>query len=92
MTKRVYGIYDTKTGNTGDVCTFDRDEEFIAGFTRSLSDSSFPDYFVSDLVGVCYGTLVTRDGYLPELKPFPDPLILWYGRDIVASRKDVCDE
>lgn len=55
MKKQIYGIYDAKTRNFGDICILDRDEEFRDGCIDLLSNPSIPEYIVNDLVGVCYG-------------------------------------
>lgn len=88
MKKRIYGIYDQKTGNVGDICTLDCDEEFVDGFTSILSNRAIPDYLVRDLVGLCYGELVTSDGCLPVIDPQLEPTIIAYGRDVVYARKE----
>ncbi len=55
MTKEIYGIYDAKTKNFGDICILDRDEEFRDGCIDLFSNPGIPAYMVSDLLGVNYG-------------------------------------
>lgn len=55
MLKNIYGLFDPKTHNFGDICLLDRDEEFRNGCVDLLSNPAIPEYVVNDLVGVCYG-------------------------------------
>lgn len=63
MNKEIYGIYDAKTRNFGDICILDRDEEFRDGCIELFSNPAIPEYIVKDLVGVSYGyiTFDTND-------------------------------
>lgn len=83
----IYGLYDCKSGNFGDLCTLRCDEEFIDGMTKLFGDSSVPDYYLEDINGVCYGKVICRPGYYPEIKPFEVPKAVLYGRDFVAKRR-----
>ena len=87
MKRRIYGIYDMKTGNAGDICCFDRDEEFVNGFNELLKNPAIPEYIVSDTVALCYGEIVDRDGSFPEIKTFPEPVIIAHGWSVLPDRQ-----
>lgn len=78
MRKNIYGIIDLKTGNFGDLCILDRDEEFRDGCIKLFCDSDVPDYVVRDLMAVRYGTIsYDPDSLYPkiDLEPFPRMVI-----------------
>lgn len=88
MKKHLYGLVDSKTGNFGDVCILDRDEEFRDGCVSLLMNPDVPDYVVEDLVGVRYGTIVyDSDMLYPKFDIDPIPSIIVTGHDLMLPRK-----
>ena len=92
MKKRIYGIYDMKTGNSGDICSMERDEDFTHGFNELLKNPAIPEYIVSDMVALCYGEIIDRDGNFPEVKVFPEPVIVAHGWSVLPDRKKSVSE
>lgn len=87
MKKFVYGIYDMRTHNFGDICILDRDEEFRDGCITLLSNPDIPDYVVRDLVCVCYGSVCFDSTIMyPKFEIYDLPTIILYGVDVVNSR------
>lgn len=87
MKKFVYGIYDIRTHNFGDICILDRDEEFRDGCISLLSNPDIPDYVVRDLVCVRYGTVCFDSGIMyPKFEMDAIPTIILYGVDFVSTR------
>ncbi len=87
MKKFVYGIYDMRTHNFGDICILDRDEEFRDGCISLLSDSDIPDYVVRDLVCVRYGSVSFDDTIMyPKFEMDVAPTTILYGVDVLNSR------
>ena len=88
MKKGLYGLIDSRSGNFGDVCILDRDEEFRDGFVKLLSDPDIPNYFIEDLVGVRYGTIVyDSDMQYPKFDIPTVPTVIVTGHDIIPRRK-----
>lgn len=96
MKKFVYGIYDMRTHNFGDICILDRDEEFRDGCIALLSNSDIPDYVVRDLVCVRYGSVSFDSSIMyPKFEMDDFPTTILYGVDVVNSRfvkEDVSSE
>ena len=95
MKKNIYGLIDSRSGNFGDICILDRDEEFRDGCISVLSNCDLPDYFLEDVVGVRYGSIVyDSDMVYPKFDVAPIPAIIVYGRDLIAIRhkEDLSDE
>lgn len=91
MTKEIYGIYDSKTRNFGDICILDRDEEFRDGCIDLFSNPAIPDYMVFDLKGVNYGyiTFDSEDPY-PVFHIHDCPRIVISGSSpMVACRRHI---
>ena len=87
MKKFVYGIYDMRTHNFGDICILDRDEEFRDGCISLLSNPDIPDYVVRDLVCVCYGSVSFDSSVMyPKFVMEDVPTIILYGVDVANSR------
>ena len=88
MKKNIYGLVDKLSGNFGDLCIVDRDEEFRDGCVSMLKKSDVPDYFLEDLVGFRYGTLVYDcDMAYPKFDIASIPSIIFSGHDLVLLRK-----
>lgn len=89
MQKNIYGLYDPKTHNFGDICLLDRDEEFSAGCVELLSNPAIPGFVVNDLIGVCYG-YVTFDSDVPypcfTLLDTPRPILSGLSPAVVNAR------
>lgn len=92
MKKRIYGIYDMKTGNAGDICTMERDEDFTHGFNELLKNPAIPEYIVVDMVALCYGEIIDRDGRFPEVKVYSEPVIVANGFNVLVDRKNAVKE
>ena len=95
MKKFVYGIYDMRTHNFGDICILDRDEEFRDGCLALLSNHDIPDYIAQDLICVRYGSVSYDDTTLyPKFEMDAIPITILYGLEVVNSRnkEDVRDE
>lgn len=87
MKKFLYGIFDVKTGNFGDICILDRDEEFRDGCIKLFSDNNVPDYIVRDLRAVRYGSISYDPDHLyPKIDPESVPRIILSGSDFFAMR------
>ena len=87
MKKFVYGIYDMRTHNFGDICILDRDEEFRDGCLALLSNPDIPDYVAMDLVCVRYGSVSFDSSALFPKFEFDDiPTTILYGLEVVNSR------
>lgn len=86
MEVTIYGLYDRKTGNFGDLCTLRCDQEFVDGLLRMFKDSDLPDYYLEDMVGFAYGKLISHAGDYPEIKPFDVPRVVFYGRSLINNR------
>ena len=82
MIKKIYGMYDCVSGNVGDVCILDKDEEFIRGAVAVLAHSDVPTYIANDMVCVCYGELEYNDGMTPVVHGYPVPVVLLRGDSI----------
>lgn len=92
MVKNIYGIFDSVTGNVGDICILDKDEEFRDGCLRLFSDPRVPGYHVNDLVGVCYGELRFGFGDNPMIVPSFKVIIRGDSYEVSKLRKEVsCD-
>lgn len=93
MQKNIYGIFDLKTHNFGDICLLDRDEEFRDGCISLLSNPDIPDYIVRDLICVRYGS-VSYDSTIMYPKFVLDdiPTTILYGVDVVNSRLNSNEE
>ncbi|AYQ58182.1 hypothetical protein [Microviridae sp.] len=90
MKKSIYGLIDSKTGNFGDVCILDRDEEFRDGCVSLLTNPDIPDYVVEDLVGVRYGSIVyDSDMLYPKFDIATIPSIIVSGHDLISLRHNV---
>ncbi len=92
MEMKLYGLYDSRTGNFGDICILRCDAEFVDGMTKRLIDSDLPDYYLSDIRGVCYGDIASRNCDTPIIIPYDEPIVLFYGRDICDLRKHNVDK
>lgn len=87
MTKYIYGIYDIRTHNFGDICILDRDEEFRDGCISLLRNPDIPDYIVNDLVCVRYGSVTFDSSQMfPKFDMDPMPTNILYGVDVAKSR------
>ena len=94
MNKEIYGIYDAKTRNFGDICILDRDEEFRDGCIELFSNPSIPEYIIHDLVGVNYGyiTFDSNDCH-PVFHIRDTPRIVITGSTpMVGSRRQIRSE
>ena len=91
MKKEIYGIYDTKTKNFGDICILDRDEEFRDGCIDLFSNPEIPEYIVQDLVGVNYGYLTfDSDELYPVFHIHDRPRTVFSGSSpMVGSRRHI---
>lgn len=100
MTKEIYGIYDAKTRNFGDICILDRDEEFRDGCIDLFSNPDIPKYVINDLVGVNYGYITFDSGDAhPVFHIHESPRIIITGctpmvgcRRHIREKEDSCDE
>lgn len=95
MKKNIYGLVDSRSGNFGDICILDRDEEFRDGCASLLMNPDIPDYVVADLVGLCYGSIVyDSDMLYPKFDIASIPKLIVNGSDFVLLRKkeDVSSE
>ncbi len=96
MRKNIYGLVDSRSGNFGDICILDRDEEFRDGCTSLLMNPDIPDYVVADLVGLRYGSIVyDSDMLYPKFEIASIPALIVNGSDFILLRKkeDVsCDK
>lgn len=88
MKKNIYGLIDLKTGNFGDLCILDRDEEFRDGCIKLFRDSDVPDYVVRDLMAVCYGTISYDSGLLYPKIDLAFRMII-SGADALSLKSDV---
>ena len=87
MKKFIYGIFDIRTHNFGDICILDRDEEFRDGCIRLLSNPEIPDYVARDLVCVRYGTVSYDSSVMyPKFEMDVMPTTILYGVDVVNTR------
>ena len=88
MKKYIYGLIDSRSGNFGDVCILDRDEEFRNGCVSLLMNPDIPDYVVQDLEGVRYGCIIyDSDMSYPKFDIETTPALIVAGRDLVPLRK-----
>lgn len=93
MKKNIYGIVDIKTGNFGDICLLDRDEEFLEGCRKLFLNPDVPKYIVEDLIAVRYGSISYNSKQLyPEFSIDQIPTVVLFGRDVIPLRKDDDDE
>lgn len=87
MKKFIYGIYDMRSHNFGDICILDRDEEFRDGCISLLTDPDIPDYILMDLVCVRYGSVTFDSSQMyPKFDMDSTPTIIVYGVDVSNSR------
>ena len=88
MKKNIYGLIDSRSGNFGDICILDRDEEFRDGCFSLLMHPDIPDYVVEDIVGVRYGSIVyDSDMLYPKFDISTIPSTIVCGHDIALARK-----
>ncbi len=95
MTKNIYGLFDPKTHNFGDICLLDRDEEFRDGCVELLSNPAIPEYVVNDLVGVCYGYVIfDSDDMYPRFTWTDTPRVIIQGTSpsVVFNRQGRMNE
>lgn len=89
MKKNIYGIIDSRTGNFGDICILDRDEEFRDGCLNLFRNPDIPDYVISDLVAYRYGSVsFDSDMLYPKFDISPIPSLVLAGVDVIPIRKD----
>ncbi len=89
MKKNIYGIIDSRTGNFGDICILDRDEEFRDGCLELFRNPDIPDYVVEDLVAIRYGSVsYDCDQIYPKFDIANLPTIIVTGHDCLPLRKD----
>lgn len=87
MKKNIYGIIDLKTGNFGDLCILDRDEEFRDGCIKLFCDSEVPDYVVRDLMAVRYGTIsYDSESLYPKIDLEPAPRMVISGAEAISFK------
>lgn len=90
MKKSVYGIYDMRTHNFGDICILDRDEEFRDGCIALLSNPDIPDYVVRDLACVRYGSVSYDDTIMyPKFEMDALPTTILFGADVSNIRNHI---
>ena len=89
MKKFIYGIFDIRTHNFGDICILDRDEEFRDGCISLFSNPDIPDYILNDLIGVRYGSVSFDDATMyPKFDMDAIPVTIIYGHDVIPLRKN----
>lgn len=89
MEKNIYGIIDVKTGNFGDICILDRDEEFLDGVLKLFLNTDVPKYIVEDLIAVRYGSISYNSKRVyPKFCILKIPTIILSGRDVLSLRDD----
>lgn len=92
MEKFIYGIYDSVSGNVGDVCILDKDAEFHDGCLKLFADPRIPAYHVNDLVGACYGKIVFGNAKRPKIVPSFKVILRGDSFEVTSLRKDGNDD
>lgn len=93
MKKNIYGIIDSRSGNFGDICILDRDEEFRDGCLSLFRNPDIPDYVISDLLAFRYGSIIyDSDMLYPKFDIPKAPTLVLAGADVIALRTQDASE
>lgn len=88
MTRFIYAVRDTVSGQFSDICTSGSDAEFCRGFKAQLNASDFPRYIARDLSGVCLGEYDAQTGVVSGYEAFRP---VAYGSDLLEPEKEEHD-
>ncbi len=88
MTRFIYSVRDSVSGQFGDICTANSDNEFIRGFKVQLNAPSFPRYIARDLCAVCLGEYDAETGLVSGYDAFRP---IAYGSDLLEPEKEKND-
>lgn len=85
MTKFIYAVRDTVSGNIGDITTADSDAVFCRAFKAQINNSGFPRYIARDLSVVCLGEYDDQAGIVSGYDAFRP---VAYGSDLLEPEKE----
>ena len=90
MTKFIYAVRDTVSGNLGDIATSGSDAEFVRAFRAQINNPGFPRYIARDLCVVCLGEYDDQAGCVSGYDSFRP---VAYGSDLLEPERsaDVCE-
>lgn len=88
MTRFVYAVRDTVSGQFSDLCTAVSDAQAIRGFKVQLNSPEFPRYLARDLSLVCIGEYDDQAGIVSGYEAFRP---VSYGSDLLEPEKEKHD-
>ncbi len=88
MTRFIYAVRDTVSGQFSEICTASSDKEYIRGFQAQLNAPGFPRYIARDLCGVCLGEYDAQAGIVSGYEAFRP---VAYGSDLLEPEKEEHD-
>ena len=85
MTKFIYAVRDTVTGNLGDIATSGSDAEAVRSFRAQINNPAYPRYLARDLSLVCLGEYDAQAGCVSGYDAFRP---VAYGSDLLEPEKE----
>ena len=85
MTKFIYAVRDSVSGNIGDIATSGSDAEFCRAFRAQINNPGFPRYIARDLCVVCLGEYDDQAGVVSGYDAFRP---VAYGSDLLEPEKE----
>lgn len=85
MTRFIYAVRDSVSGQLSDICTSGSDAEFCRGFKAQLNAVGFPRYIARDLCGVRLGEFDASSGVVVGYESF---VPVAYGSDLLEPDKE----
>lgn len=87
MKKYICGLFDTVSGNVGDICILDNIKEFDWSVRKLLADPKIPDYATLDCCAVVYGELHYDVDTVPYIVAYDHTKHILSGRDVDILRE-----